>query len=240
MMDQEVGDTINLSKGEKEQKKVTITDVHESMFQLGGSHEKLRVEVATNKNGEENDRKMSMILKEIDKEDVYYFPSETENMTQAERYLEKWNILRRNGIPTVCSMRVVNDRTVAMGDMTTDGSSFFGKEIGIRAYEKRFIEKRPLKVTEEVFLSIDPMDLKQEIERVQKLAWDKGIILPDNDPYDLLVHPDGKWEVLVLDVQQLKPKGEADTIEELDLQKEDMWENVDVIRNYLLKVKQND
>lgn len=237
MMDQEVGTEISFTKNGSEKRTVRVTDVQESQYQLGGSHEKVRLKAVASKNGEENGREMSMILKQIDQEDVYYFPSETPEMTPAERYLEKWNILRKNGIPTVSSMGVVDDRTIVMGDMTVDGSEFFGKEIGIRAYEREYVKKRPLRMTEQSYLNIDPEALKKEIERVQRLAWDKGIVLPDNDPYDLLVHPNGTWEVLVLDIQQLKPRGESDSEETLEEQKADMWENVDVVRNYLLRIK---
>jgi len=237
MTEPQIGDEITLVKSKEDAKKVTLTKTLESAFQLGGSHDKVRVEAVSAIDEGENMRKMSLIIKEIDEEDKTFFPSETKEMSQAERYMEKWNILRSNGIPTVSSMRIIDRRTVALGDMTVDGSKFFGKEIAIRVYERQYVEKRSLKIIEEVFLKIDPLEIKKEIERIQRLAWDKGIILPDNDPYDLLVHPDGTWEVLVLDITQLRPRKEDDSEEEMELQKADMWENIDVTRDYLLKVK---
>ena len=71
--------------------------------------------------------------------------------------------------------------------------------------------------------------------RVLKLAWDKGMRLPFDDPYDILIHPDGKWEVLVLDLAGLRPrKGESEDVLESEL--EHMTEEIDLMREHLLKI----
>jgi hypothetical protein len=223
---------------EGDERKVFVVDVLGGKYQMGGEYDKRKVEAVVDPNDEKrSERKLRLVLKEatlLHKDD---FLLENPQASLAERYYGKWKLLRDAGIPTASSMRIVDDKTVAMGDMTWDGSKFFGKEKYIEVLEGRDTNVRELTAIEKVFLSINPQKIKQEIERVQKLAWEKGIMLPGDDPYDLLVHLDGTWQILVLDISELRPRRKSDRIEDLEAEKEEMWEDVDIIRTHLIKLK---
>lgn len=228
--------SVSLVKNGGEVKKVFVTEVLENQHQMGGVYEKRKVEAVVDpKDKERSERKMRLVLKDAYLPKRYDFSFDNPEMSMAERYFRKWKLLKENGIPTTSSMRVVDEEVVAMGDMTWDGSEFFGKEKDITALEGRDSAKRKLFKMEKVFLSIDPEKIKEEMERVLKLAWDKGIRLPYDDQCDLLVHPDGTWEVLVMDLSQLRPRKE-ESEEALEDDRKDMWQMVDEIRSHLLEI----
>ena len=136
-----------------------------------------------------------------------FFGEEEKSTNPARRYYERWRFLRSIGMPTASSMRVVDDRRVAMGDMTLGGAAFFGKEKEkITAQEKRRGVRRELNETEKAFLGIDPQKIKQEIVRWQVFAWENGFRLPGDDEYDLRVWPDGRFQVLVLDLTGMRKR----------------------------------
>jgi len=89
-------------------------------------------------------------------------------------------------------------------------------------------------------LEINPRDIKEKLNNLFMDAWNKGIILPDDDYYDLLVQPDGSWQVMILDISNLRPRNVSDKLEDFEEIRNDMSSDVDFVRNYLLKIKQND
>jgi hypothetical protein len=227
--------TIQGRNGEK--KKVYVTKILANEKQMGGCFDKRKVEAVVNPDADniEGKRVIRLVLKDAYTSYWNHFPSEVLGLSVAERYLEKWNILRNCGIPTVSSMRVIDRDTVAMGDMTWDGSAFFGKQLVSDIGDKKDLDKRSLTVMEKIFLGIDPNKIKEEMKRVQMLAWDKGIRLPDDDLYDLIVHPDGTWQVLVVDLANLRPR-KNERLESIENELNYMWEDVDIIRKHLLEI----
>ncbi len=233
MNEPEIGQDISLEKNQ-DKNTVTITDVNENMHQIGGTYPKHKIEAQS-----EMGREMKIVLKDVNEtiDERYFFPGETKNMSSAERYYYKWNLLRQKGIPTVGSMRIVDSGTVAMGDMTADGSQFFGKEIVSRSFESEYQKKRPLSKTEEKYLEINPREIKDKLDNLFMDAWRKGVILPEDDYYDLLVHPDGTWQVMILDLSNLRPKRDTDLLENYEEMRRDMSTDVDYIRKHLLRIK---
>jgi len=122
-----------------------------------------------------------------------------------------------------------------MGDMTRDGSEFFGKAFRGRLNNELYRAKssgfggRHLTDMERIFLSIDPEAMRAELRRIVKIANKNRIMLPDDDEFDILVHPDGSWEILVLDLSGLG------RLRPLDIQDADkLFENVEESRKDLL------
>lgn len=128
-----------------------------------------------------------MFIKETHK------PDDENDIVTAEMYYNYWKRLKNAGIPTVPTMRVIAPNEVIMTNMTADGSVFFGKH---RSHSEpisdQFIQH---------FLSINPADIQFSAQQIVKRADENNIILPDDEAFTLLVHPDGSWEVMVLDSQ---------------------------------------
>ncbi len=91
-----------------------------------------------------------------------------------------------------------------MGDMTRDGSVFFGKEYGysLEGETSRGV-RRELTEMEKKLLAIPEDQIKEEMTRIATIANQHGVELPIDDECELLVHPDGTWEVLTLDLSEL-------------------------------------
>lgn len=230
--------SVNLFDDKGGVKKVFVTEVLGDQNNMGGFFEKRKVEaVVDQENKERSERKLHLVLKSVGLLHKDDFPLENSLASAAERYLGKWKLLKEAGIPTVSSMKLVDDETVAMGDMTWDGSKFFGKaENEMKVYGQGETVKRELTNMEKIFLSIDPEEIKQKTERILKLAWDSGIRLPLDDPYDLLVHPDGSWELVVIDLSDVRPRKSGETIDDLKEDEDFILEDIEKLKKHYQEI----
>lgn len=159
------------------------------------------------------------------------------DMSPAERYLARWKYLRSHGIPTVGSMRVVDGNKVAMGDMTANGGEFFGKEKGMQLeWELRDGVIRKLTETEQAFLKIDKKELKTELDRLVDDAWEKGIRLPWDDPFEVLVRDDGSYQLMILDLGYLTKRRDGDTLKDRENDKSKAKTRLDNIYLKLMRI----
>jgi hypothetical protein len=209
---------------------------------MGGCFEKEKIAaIVTNETG--NTRSLRLIRKEVIVASADCFGEETLEMSDAQRYYERWKYLRKIGISTVSSMRVVDEYTVAMGDMTANGGEFFGKAKRqalldeINAIKHGFIKARKLTILEKVFMSLDHEEMKEDVAQIQKMAWDAGIRLPSDDQYDLLVNPDGTWNVMVMDLSALRWKKTRDTESVLEAEKHILLSDIDYLKIRLEEIQ---
>ncbi len=166
----------------------------ESLCELnGGTEKKEKLVLKALSESGRNDRSLNMVAKEVS---VLGFNNREKYgyLTNTEVYFNNWMMLRKAGIPTLPTVRVIDKRRVLITDMTSDGSEFFGKVTEIDE-----ISVENLTDAELVFSYLDLSRVRDELERVERLAIQNNIALPIDDPFDLLVHPDGTWEVIVLD-----------------------------------------
>ena len=116
----------------------------------------------------------------------------------ADKYYWAWKKLKDAGVPTVPTVRKINDNEVIMTDMTADGSAFFGKADVSESFVRKNASK--LRNLDKMFLDIDLDEVKAKARVIASEASLRGVNLPYDDPMDLLVHPDGSWEIIVLDI----------------------------------------
>lgn len=146
------------------------------------------------------------------------------NMSESERYYERWRFLKKHGIPTIDSMRIVDHDRVAMGDATVNGGEFFGKA------KKKLIERevyqgkrRALTNKEKRYLEIfESGELESEVKRISKLMSEAGLCFPKDDYFDLIIHDDGSFDVLVMDLSLLSFGDEESTPDDLMSIQEDL------------------
>ncbi len=150
--------------------------------------------------------------------------SESLEMTQSQRYLERWRFLKNLDFPVVDEMEITGKDTVRMTLMTGDGSEFFMKRkathLVVEAMKKN---KRELAEIEKKFVEIDPEEVLDDVDELRLKAWNLGFRLADDDPFDLLIHTDGTWEVILLDLERLSLVHEGDRLwlkEEHDFDRE--------------------
>lgn len=155
-----------------------------------GEYKKKKIEGVIKGKGERTRHIAKMVIKEVE---------------DADLYIHSWEILKRAGIPTVPSMRKTGRHTVIMTDLTHDGSVLFGKSrYGIDVMGSTFSRSgkpvRADRTSAGLFLKVDLNAVIKEAGRVEQIAFENNILLPLDDPYELLVRSDGTWELLVVDL----------------------------------------
>ncbi len=144
------------------------------------------VAAVLSKDGEDDGRKIEI-------------PMIRKKVASADGYCEYWERLRKAAIPTIPTVRKISENEVLMTDLTKDGSSFYGKDSVFGCFNR--FKKNEINILDRYFLAIQTSVLENEIRGISRKADENGIVLPIDDPFDLLVHPGGSWEVLVLDLE---------------------------------------
>lgn len=128
-------------------------------------------------------------------------------------YSEQWKIAKEAGLPVVPTLRKAKNGKVLMTDLTADGSEIFGKAMEFKLngeLDPNFYPRLSVK-----FLKVMENDQEGIVKKVKDyvdLASTKGIILPVDDPFELILHPDGTWDLVIIDLERL---GKADPDENL-------------------------
>jgi len=154
-----------------------------------------------------NDKKTKIVARFVDKDGVEnnednFFVNEKEGMPDALKYFERWKFLRDIGLPVVPNVVVLDGNRVAMTDLAVNGAEFFGKA---REWKLFRSEEEDLSEVESAFLKLNFSEVTKEIERIRKICIEKHLRLAWDDPLDLLVYPDGKFKVFVIDIQGTNP-----------------------------------
>ena len=171
------------------------------------------VAVVLSKDDDTRGKEISMIRKKV---------------RSADGYCEYWERLREANIATIPTVRKISENEVLMTDLTKDGSAFYGKDSVFGCFDR--FKKNEINILDKYFLAIQPSVLENEIREVSRRADENGIVLPTDDPFDLLIHPDGTWKVLVLDLETEKSSAREDQIRVF---------NNDSVRHYLTLLKIN-
>lgn len=131
--------------------------------------------------------------------------------SHAEAYIAHWKAFKHVGLPVVNTARLTNEGTLLLTDVKADGSETYGK--GLRRVLEGTLkeidqEPRINASIDSVFLGIMGQQWELVIKKVDELvtlATKNGIILPkDFDAFELLVHPDGSWQLITLDLRAVE------------------------------------
>lgn len=139
---------------------------------------------------EQPESEFSMVLKPL-----YQGAIAEEHATD---YFADWNNFTKAGVHTVPLMKIYDEHTILMSDMTADGSVFYGKNMVYACFER--FKNGKITDMDRKFLNIDPNDILKEAQRNVEAANKAHLFLPYDDPFDVLVHPDGTWEVVTIDL----------------------------------------
>lgn len=123
-----------------------------------------------------------------------------------ERIFKTWEYCHYNNGPVIPIMAKADNGDVLMPDLEADGSTLYGR--GVNAYmEGGHGELRRFEPRDNVFLEI--MKKKENVIEIEKLVdrnikWftDHDVRIAMDDPFELIVHPDGSFEVISLDLEQ--------------------------------------
>lgn len=135
------------------------------------------------------------------------FPYNTrDNLRIAQQTQDEWKKYKVADLPTYDTLRLAQDGSL----LTTDESAFGARTYGNPDFryslkEGKIFRTRKDKIIDEQFIKLasEPMDkIRQESDRIVDIASQNRIGLPLNDPLELIVNPDGKWQIKTLDVAE--------------------------------------
>ncbi len=170
---------------------VNIAVKAKNKFYHGGEKEKWRVKGTV---GKQEDLQISLVERN--------FGEETDEI------INKWRYCHENKISVVPFMEKTDKGTVVMPDLTADGSTVYGKGTHMHARgghgELRKFQENDKKFWE---ITSDPEKVKKieeaALEEAVK-ATEANVALPNDDPLELILHKDGTWNLICLDLEQLR------------------------------------
>ncbi len=124
------------------------------------------------------------------------------NSLDSDDYIAKWKQFSEAGLPVVSTLRKSSRDSLFQTDLKSDGTELYGKAFWYLIYSKSEFRLRPV---DKIFLNLTDTNNFQKIaEKVfmyKDLADKNGILLPYDDPFELIVHPDGKWDFVIIDLR---------------------------------------
>lgn len=121
---------------------------------------------------------------------------------QQEITYENWFAFKAAYLPVPEEMWLTEDG-ILVSDVTVDGSEVYGKSLSdILTGKRREVgnsirEKHPCDV---VFAKINKQSLRERAHYWAEVATGYGLCLPDDDPIEIIVHPDSTWDIIILDL----------------------------------------
>lgn len=140
------------------------------------------------------------------------FPSNTSwNKLISQQTQERWHRYQDAKLPTYNTIRVVQDGSLLVTDETADGSRLYGNPDFLRVLrEGGKLRNKKDSILDSIFISLISSEeikaIKEKTDRTVELASHNKIGLPLHDPFELIVHPNGSWDVKTIDVAESQYK----------------------------------
>lgn len=177
---------------------VEVTSISRKELNDTGEETKYRHELVLN--GRTRNKSMRM----IERPDATFLHSSI-------KVSEKWRVFKEAGLPVVPTIRKTKEGKLFVTDLTVDGSEIYGKNVRAKLQyvlefpddvdSKEFLsEIRRIKVFLQILQGEEFEKLIAQVQKYQDLANEKNIGLPTDDAFELILHPDGSWELITLDL----------------------------------------
>lgn len=124
-----------------------------------------------------------------------------------EAFKTNWEKFRKAGLPVIPTLRVDRERGhLLVTDLKRDGSELYGKNLKfillnegkVKAAHRRHsdVDKHFLELSAPESFEL----IKKKAEECARQATEHRLSLPMDDPLELLIHPDGRWDLIILDL----------------------------------------
>lgn len=124
-----------------------------------------------------------------------------------ERYVDTWEEFRAAGLPVVPTLRVAETeghKSLLVTDLKADGSELYGKGLLVTLSQGDVRERPPIEMVDRRFLELtSPANIEQiqaQANEYAAVADKNEMILPIDDPFELLIKPDGAWGLIIVDL----------------------------------------
>ena len=116
----------------------------------------------------------------------------------ADKHILAWEILRDRGFSVVPSVRKVDRETVATTNLVADEiTSIYDQKIDA-------IVERDTQAMDGEFVKIPTGKIAEKADVLLNLADKSGVELMSDGPFHILVKPDGRWDLIVLDIGKVR------------------------------------
>lgn len=131
-----------------------------------------------------------------------------ERVKFASEYLYNWRAFKAAGLPVVPTVRI-NEQTgtLLVTDIKADGSEIYGKAMAYNLDEELFRRRIEVDARFLHLMQNELGDIERRVKEYVALADAHSLGLPFDDPFELVVHPSGSWNLLILDLQHANPRG---------------------------------
>lgn len=132
----------------------------------------------------------------------------------SEVYEQNWLAMRNAGLPVVSTLRTYQrmtaegpQKSLLLGDVKADGSELYGR--GMRTIiRKRLPREHANPAIDPLFVELTGPDnfarVTEQAMDYSTKAFEHGIRLACDDPFEMVVRPDGSWNLLMLDLRLAK------------------------------------
>lgn len=171
----------------------------------GGKEKKFRITGEVERVLENPSSLLSRLLKKKKVKEVSLIERHSSEKLSQDIY-RKWLAFRRAKLPVVPTLRMSRDGVTLATDLKADGSEIYGQGIYIPTGDLSEKVKNPT-ILDKLFVELYPQ-IKNDIwNKCLKLASQAAlakIVLPLDDPVELIFHPDGRWELMTLDLSNAR------------------------------------
>lgn len=125
-----------------------------------------------------------------------------------ENYIKAWRRCHEAGIRVPSEVLVSDEDTLFVTDVKADGSEVYGKGMAraLGSYNPDQERHRPHPEIDAHFMHLTAPEnihaIEAEARRVSALAIQANMELACDDPFELVIHPDGSWELMSLDLNE--------------------------------------
>lgn len=151
-----------------------------------------------------NERHVSLIRRNFDDRFPYNTPLNKITATQTK---ESWRRYKKSDQPTYGTLRIAQDGSLLVTDVCADGSRCYGNPDFLKNLRAgKLLRCKKDNEIDTLFIKLVDSEqielIRHKADGLVRNASDNKIGLPLNDPIELVVHPDGKWDILTLDVAE--------------------------------------
>lgn len=130
-----------------------------------------------------------------------------------ETYIRNWLLCRKVGLPVVAWIRKT-EKGIIMPDLTADGSHLYGKAEALKMWYG-IRTPSPLDGTFLDLMGHNKDQIMMCAKGFAEMASAQKVALPRDETFELWVHPDGIWELLLLDLECMEePERKSEYLEQ--------------------------
>jgi hypothetical protein len=142
--------------------------------------------------GNERRREIHLVKRELPN----YAPEVLNGKSKSDYFIEVWQEMKKAGLPVPPTIVKLNDNEILETNFTWDGSQIYGKESKYAEF--------PDSPRDSVFIDIDIDAVIKQAREIADIAEQNNIKLSHDHAFDLLVHPDGTWNVITRDIKNAR------------------------------------